>query len=59
MSSRTEIDGFGAIEVPRRQYHKLLESALSGEGDFAALDVKRAVSGAQALALLAPEKASS
>src|SRR6266446_6342011 len=24
---------FGAIEVPRRQYHKLLEAALSGEGD--------------------------
>jgi leucyl/phenylalanyl-tRNA--protein transferase len=29
---------FGAIEVPRRQYHKLLESALTGEGDFAAID---------------------
>ena len=28
---------FGAIEVPRRQYHKLLETALSGEGDFGAL----------------------
>ena len=41
---------FGAIEVPRRQYHKLLEAALSGEGEFAALDVKRPVTGAQALA---------
>jgi len=41
---------FGAIEVPRRQYHKLLEAALAGEGDFAALDTKRPVSGAQALA---------
>ena len=39
---------FGAIEVPRRQYHKLLESALTGEGDFAALD-KRAATGAQVL----------
>jgi leucyl/phenylalanyl-tRNA--protein transferase len=29
---------FGAIVVPRRQYHKLLESALTGEGDFAAID---------------------
>ena len=31
---------FGAIEVPRRQYHKLLEAALSGEGDFAALGMQ-------------------
>jgi leucyl/phenylalanyl-tRNA--protein transferase len=41
---------FGAVEVPQRQYHKLLEAALSGEGDFAALSP--AVSGAQALAQL-------
>jgi leucyl/phenylalanyl-tRNA---protein transferase len=44
---------FGAIEVPRRQYHKLLEAALPGEGDFAALGTKRPVTGAQALAMLA------
>ncbi len=44
---------FGAIEVPRRQYHKLLETALSGEADFAALDVKQPVTGAQALAQFA------
>jgi leucyl/phenylalanyl-tRNA--protein transferase len=43
---------FGATEVPRRQYHKLLEAALAGEGDFAALDLKRPVTGAQALAQL-------
>jgi leucyl/phenylalanyl-tRNA--protein transferase len=43
---------FGAIEVPRRQYHKLLEAALAGEGDFAALDTKHPVTGAQALAHL-------
>jgi leucyl/phenylalanyl-tRNA---protein transferase len=42
---------FGAIEVPRRQYHKLLESALVGEGDFMALD-KRGAGGAHALAQL-------
>ena len=42
---------FGAIEVPRRQYHKLLETALVGEGDFHALD-KRASTGAQVLAQL-------
>ncbi len=41
---------FGAIEVPRRQYHKLLEAALTGEGDFAALGTRRPVSGAQVLA---------
>jgi leucyl/phenylalanyl-tRNA--protein transferase len=46
---------FGAIEVPRRQYHKLLEAALVGEGDFAALDIKRPVAGAQALAVLAKD----
>jgi leucyl/phenylalanyl-tRNA--protein transferase len=42
---------FGAIEVPKRQYHKLLESALSGEGDFTALD-KHGATGAQVLAHL-------
>jgi len=43
---------FGAIEVPRRQYHKLLEAALAGEADFAALGMTRPVTGAQALAQL-------
>jgi leucyl/phenylalanyl-tRNA--protein transferase len=38
---------FGAIEVPQRQYHKLLEAALVGEADFAALS--RGMSGAEAL----------
>jgi len=43
---------FGAIEVPRRQYHKLLEAALVGEGDFGALGAKQPVTGALALAHL-------
>ena len=43
---------FGAIEVPRLQYHKLLEAALSGEGDFGALD-RQATTGAQVLSHLA------
>ncbi len=30
---------FGAVEVPRRQYHRLLEAALVGEGNFAALPI--------------------
>ena len=46
------LETFGAIEVPRRQYHKLLEAALGGEGDFGALGVKRPVTGAHALAQL-------
>src|SRR5215472_8735090 len=28
---------FGAVEVPQRQYHKLLEAALGGEGNFSAV----------------------
>ena len=38
---------FGAVEVPRRHYHKLLENALTGEADFFALGAS--VSGAEAL----------
>ena len=49
---------FGAIEVPRRQYHRLLEAALAGEGDFAALDTKCPVTGAQALAQLTTDRSS-
>jgi leucyl/phenylalanyl-tRNA--protein transferase len=48
---------FGAIEVPRRQYHKLLEAALAGEGDFAALGTKNPLTGAQVLALAADRSA--
>jgi len=42
---------FGAIEIPRRQYHKQLEAALIGEADFAALPLDRPLSGAEALRL--------
>jgi leucyl/phenylalanyl-tRNA--protein transferase len=38
---------FGAIEVPRRQYHRLLESALVGDADFFAL--APSIGGAEAL----------
>jgi leucyl/phenylalanyl-tRNA--protein transferase len=41
---------FGAIEVPRQRYHKLLEASLIGEADFAGL--ARPMSGADALQLL-------
>jgi leucyl/phenylalanyl-tRNA--protein transferase len=40
---------FGAIEVSRRHYHKLLESALVGEADFAVFSDARAMTGAEAL----------
>ncbi len=43
---------FGAVEVPKRRYHRLLEEALIGEGDFAALPADRPVSGAEALAAI-------
>ena len=33
---------FGAIEVPRRRYHKLLADALTGQADFAALPTRSA-----------------
>jgi leucyl/phenylalanyl-tRNA--protein transferase len=46
---------FGAIEVSRPVYHKLLDAALVGEGNFGALPLDRPVSGDTALARLAGE----
>jgi len=43
---------FGAVEVSRPAYHKMLDAALIGEADFAALPHGRPISGATALALL-------
>jgi leucyl/phenylalanyl-tRNA--protein transferase len=43
---------FGAVEVSRPVYHKLLDAALVGEGDFGALALDRPVSGSSALARL-------
>ena len=40
---------FGATEVSRRQYHKLLEAALVGEADFSVFARDRTMSGADAL----------
>ena len=42
---------FGAIEVSRPRYHKLLEAALVGEADFAAFSRNGGMSGAEALRL--------
>ena len=44
---------FGAVEVSRPAYHKLLDAALVGEGNFGALALDRPVSGNTALARLA------
>jgi leucyl/phenylalanyl-tRNA--protein transferase len=46
---------FGAIEVPQRHYHKLLEAALVGEADFTGFSRGPALSGAQAVALADPD----
>jgi len=43
---------FGAVEVPKRRYHRLLEDALTGEADFTALPLERSLSGAEALAII-------
>ena len=43
---------FGAAEVSRRQYHKLLEASLVGEADFTALG--RKMTGAEALQYAEP-----
>ncbi len=45
---------FGAVEVSRPAYHKLLDAALVGEGNFGALALDRPISGTVALARLDP-----
>src|SRR6266481_1729320 len=42
---------FGATEVPRKQYHKLLAEALIGEADFDIFPRDRSMPGTQALGL--------
>ena len=46
---------FGAVEVPRKQYHKLLAEALTGEADFAALPLDTPIPGDTALELATGE----
>jgi leucyl/phenylalanyl-tRNA--protein transferase len=43
---------FGAVEVQKRRYHRLLEDALVGAADFGALALDRPISGEEALARL-------
>jgi len=46
------LKSFGAVEVPKQRYHALLEQALEGEADFAALPIDRPVTGEEALAII-------
>ncbi len=48
---------FGAIEVSRRHYHKLLEAAISSDADFAALPLAASVPGHDALRWARPASA--
>jgi len=41
---------FGAVDVPKKRYHRLLEEALAGDADFATLPTQRPLSGEEALA---------
>jgi len=43
---------FGAVEVQKRRYHRLLEEALLGEADYGALALDRPIGGEEALAFL-------
>ncbi len=43
---------FGAVEVSRPAYHKMLDAALVGDGDFGALSLDEPVSGDTILTLL-------
>ena len=43
---------FGAVEVSRPAYHKLLDAALVGDGDFGALTLDRPVPGSRVLTLV-------
>jgi len=43
---------FGALEVPKRRYHRMLEEAIVGDADYAALAIDRPITGDEALELL-------
>jgi leucyl/phenylalanyl-tRNA--protein transferase len=46
---------FGAVEVPKRRYHRLLEEALTGEADFSTMPIDRALSGETVLSAIRVE----
>jgi leucyl/phenylalanyl-tRNA--protein transferase len=46
---------FGAVEVAKRRYHRLLDEAVIGHADFAAMPLDRLVTGEEALAAIRSE----
>lgn len=46
---------FGAVDVPKERYHRMLEDALTGTADFKALPTDRPITGGEALAILRSE----
>lgn len=46
------LKSFGAIELPRLRYRRMLDAAIQGQASFAALPVDRPLSGAEALDVL-------
>jgi leucyl/phenylalanyl-tRNA---protein transferase len=46
------LKSFGAVEVARRQYHKLLAAAIADDADFGALPLDRPVAGEEILKYL-------
>jgi leucyl/phenylalanyl-tRNA--protein transferase len=44
--------GFGAVEVPKRRYHRLLDEAVAGQADFTALRLDPPIAGEEALAVI-------
>jgi leucyl/phenylalanyl-tRNA--protein transferase len=47
------LKSFGAVEVPKRRYHRLLEEAVVGDADYFALP--RTISGEEALGIIKSE----
>jgi leucyl/phenylalanyl-tRNA--protein transferase len=47
---------FGAVEVPKRRYHRLLEEALTGEAHFATMPLDRVISGETVLNNISVER---
>ncbi|MDQ0469383.1 leucyl/phenylalanyl-tRNA--protein transferase [Labrys wisconsinensis] len=50
------LTSLGAVEVPRRDYHRLLERALTLDGDFFTWPRDQRVTGVEALAALKPDR---
>src|SRR6478752_3152163 len=46
---------FGAVEVPKRRYHRLLEEALTGEADFATMPLDQVLTGETVLSAIRVE----